>query len=155
MSEKSTPKTKGIPGRRLTVRQSESARERIRVGVILSRLQDHLEGKIDLSQSQTAAAKTLLDRAMPVLSAVEMTQHEELPQEGDLHERMLQMLKQHPSLAKSLWQPITELLLSATPIEGWESRLSPLLSAPESARRALLELLPATFHVEQQQEDAA
>ncbi len=130
--------------RRLTTRQSESAREASRVGMILRRLQDHLEGKLDLSQSQTTAAKTLLDRAMPVLSAVEMTTAEELPQEGTLIERVSKLLEGQQGLQVMLWQYLTEKLFKGQGSkELGETYLQAILSSHIGYKRTLLEGLTA------------
>jgi hypothetical protein len=55
---------------RITKRQATTVREAIKVGLLMKRLQDHTLGHVEMSQTQIAAARILLDRALPVLSAV-------------------------------------------------------------------------------------
>jgi hypothetical protein len=75
--------------------------------MILSRLQDHIDGKSDLSPTQASAAKTLLDRAMPTLTAVEMTQVEELPTERDIIGSIKALLARNPELKQALASTLT------------------------------------------------
>ncbi len=51
----------------------DRVRERIRTGVIVRRLQDHVLGHLDLTQTQLRAAEILLKKTVPDLSAVEYT----------------------------------------------------------------------------------
>ena len=88
--------------RQLTRSHGDSARQAIRVGMILKRLQDHIEGKQELSNTQALAAKTLLDRALPTLTSVELVTSEELPAEGELIGRILSILAANPSLRQRL-----------------------------------------------------
>lgn len=61
--------------RRSWQEKAESWREKIRVSAIINRLQDFAEGKkgVEMTAAQVKAAQTLLDRAMPTLSASEIT----------------------------------------------------------------------------------
>ena len=112
--------------------------------MLITGLQNHFDGKQELSATQTAAAKTLLDRALPVLSAVEYTQSDELPQEGELLERIDRIIAGQPELKAKLWQHWTPHVLEHAPAkEGIEERLRPLLKAHVSVKRALLTLLQA------------
>lgn len=43
----------------------EKVRARIRVGMIVTRLQKHVAGEIELSQTQVAAANVLLKKVLP------------------------------------------------------------------------------------------
>lgn len=56
--------------------QTEKTREKIRITQIVNRLQGHVEGKVDMSSTQIAAAKILLGKTMPDLSAADITNHE-------------------------------------------------------------------------------
>jgi hypothetical protein len=49
----------------------EKVRQRIRVGVILRRVQDHVLGNLEMSQTQLKAAEILLKKAIPDLKGVE------------------------------------------------------------------------------------
>lgn len=48
-------------------------RSRIRTSMILNRLQDHIDGKVELSATQVTAATVLLRKTMPDLSATELS----------------------------------------------------------------------------------
>lgn len=48
-------------------------REKIQVGPILTKLQDHIQEKCELSSTQIAAAKILLGKVMPDVKQVEHT----------------------------------------------------------------------------------
>lgn len=60
-------------GMQLGGSHSPLTRERIRTGMILSRLERHLAGKLEMSATQVRAAEILLKKALPDLSAVEHT----------------------------------------------------------------------------------
>ena len=47
------------------------ARERIQTGMIISRLQKHMNGELEMSGTQIQAARILLSKALPDLQAVE------------------------------------------------------------------------------------
>ena len=53
----------------LTRRQTDKARELIKVEKICLRLSDHVEGKIEMKPTQINAARILLDKSMPSLVA--------------------------------------------------------------------------------------
>lgn len=57
----------------LTRRQTDKARELIKVEKICLRLSDHIEGKIDLKSTQINAARILLDKSMPSLVATNIS----------------------------------------------------------------------------------
>ena len=50
----------------------QRARERITGSKVLTRLIDHVEGKIELSNSQVAAAKALLNKVLPDVRTTEL-----------------------------------------------------------------------------------
>lgn len=50
-----------------------SQRDKVRAELLAQRLELHAKGKLDLSQSQVAAAKILIDKGKPSLQAVEQT----------------------------------------------------------------------------------
>jgi hypothetical protein len=58
-------------GRPVGTPHSERARENIRVSVIIKRLHDHLEGKLEMSASQVRAAEILLRKTVPDLSVID------------------------------------------------------------------------------------
>jgi len=49
----------------------EKVRERIRIGVLINRLSNHVLGKIEMTPTQIRAAEILLKKKLPDLSAVE------------------------------------------------------------------------------------
>lgn len=49
----------------------EKVRERIRVGVLMRRLQNHALGKVEMTATQLKAAEILLRKAVPDMRAVE------------------------------------------------------------------------------------
>jgi len=61
----------GVRTRR--VRQDDRTRERIRVAYLLNRLQNCVEGKVELTLVQYKAAELLLRKALPDLVALHMT----------------------------------------------------------------------------------
>jgi len=46
-------------------------RERIRTSLLIDRLQDHAEGKIEMTATQVRAAETLIDRTVPKLQSIQ------------------------------------------------------------------------------------
>ncbi len=54
----------------LTRRQTDKARELIKVEKICKALQDHIDGTVAMKSTQINAARILLDRSMPCLSTV-------------------------------------------------------------------------------------
>jgi hypothetical protein len=51
----------------------ERVRERIRTGVLVTRLTQHVEGKVDMRQTQVTAALGLLKKVLPDLSSTDLT----------------------------------------------------------------------------------
>lgn len=49
----------------------DKVRQRIKTGVILKRLEDHLLGKQELSKTQVTAASILLKKTLPDLQSIE------------------------------------------------------------------------------------
>lgn len=59
------------PGRKAGYKHTEIVRQRIRVGVIINRLQRHMAGKLEMSPTQLRAAEILLKKCLPDLASVE------------------------------------------------------------------------------------
>lgn len=55
-------------GVRLTKRQADATREKIRVSHILRRLHQHYDGEIDLTPTQVRTAELLLSKSLPTLA---------------------------------------------------------------------------------------
>jgi hypothetical protein len=62
-----------MAARTLRPRHSDEVRAKIQASQLINRLSDHVDGKIELSQTQVRAAEILLKKSIPDLSAVEMT----------------------------------------------------------------------------------
>jgi hypothetical protein len=60
-------------GERYTKFQTEACRAKIRTSVIISRLQRHIAGKLDMSPTQVRCAEILLNKTLASLSAQEIT----------------------------------------------------------------------------------
>lgn len=82
----------------------ESIRKRIKVGMLVSRLEDASEGRVEMSPTQVAAAKILLDKAIPSLSAVEQTTIDPSAAlgESDIREQLRTLLQAHPDIVGEL-----------------------------------------------------
>lgn len=57
----------------------EKVRERIRTSMLHNELIKHINGEREMSQTQLAAAKTLLDKVLPNLSHIEHAGDEDKP----------------------------------------------------------------------------
>lgn len=55
------------------VRVDGNWREKIRISMLLNRLENHAVGKVDLSPTQIKAIEILLRKSLPDLSAIEHT----------------------------------------------------------------------------------
>jgi hypothetical protein len=73
MVEESDKKPKRGRGRPVGYRMPERVRERIRTGVLVTRLTQHVEGKVDMRQTQVTAALGLLKKVLPDLSSTDLT----------------------------------------------------------------------------------
>ena len=62
------------------IRHDENTRDKIRVSQIINRLQNHIDGKIDLTTSQVSAANTLLRKCLPDLASTDLTVKGQLEQ---------------------------------------------------------------------------
>lgn len=63
----------GATGVRKKIRHDENTRAKIQTSMIINRLQNHLEGHLELSQTQVRCAEILLRKTLPDLTATEMT----------------------------------------------------------------------------------
>lgn len=82
----------------------EDMRARIKVGILLSKLERDVEGKIELTDGQRASIKLLIDKALPTLQAVEqsMTEPAVTRSESELLEAMRQLMLSHPDLVQQI-----------------------------------------------------
>lgn len=58
---------------RLNPKHDEATRQKIQTSQLVNRLQDHVNGVAELSQTQVRAAEILLKKTLPDLSATEMS----------------------------------------------------------------------------------
>ena len=69
---------------------SEATRQRIKTSMLVNRLQDHIVGKCELTQSQVRSIEVLLRKTLPDLSAIHSTEDKDKTYEewlNDLPER--------------------------------------------------------------------
>lgn len=66
---------------RLNPRHSEMVRQKIQASNIINRLQKHVDGEVELSATQIAAANALLDRSVPKLSQIQHVGDKDQPVE--------------------------------------------------------------------------
>jgi polynucleotide 5'-kinase involved in rRNA processing len=89
---------------------NERDRDRIRAEVLAHRLEQHVEGKVELSATQVQAAKILIDKGKPSLQAVEQTIHEEPKSEAEIVAQL------HALLANPGVRAQIEAMLKGAPI---------------------------------------
>jgi hypothetical protein len=87
---------------RIRQEHQESVISKIKTSQLINRLQNHIDGKIQLEQTQIKAIEMLLARTMPTLSAVEQTniEPEKALTESDILAQMGAFLAAHPDLAQ-------------------------------------------------------
>lgn len=81
--------TKAVP-------MPDAWRQKISISMLTNRLQDHVKGECDLSQTQVAAARILLGKVAPDLQAV---QHS-----GDAENPILHDVQIRPQLSRAEWE---------------------------------------------------
>lgn len=62
-----------------SVRLADHIRTKIQAASIINRLQQHVDGEIELTATQIAAARELLDRSVPKLSQIQHVGDENQP----------------------------------------------------------------------------
>lgn len=68
-------------------------REKIQASMIVNRLKDHGDGKIELAASQIKSYEVILDRLEPKLSSVEQTTHvDHIPTQEELDKLMTEAI---------------------------------------------------------------
>lgn len=58
---------------RLNPRHSDMVRQKIQAGVLIDRLQKHVNGDVEMTGTQVNAALGLLDRSLPKLQAIQVS----------------------------------------------------------------------------------
>lgn len=108
-----TKHSNGVLSRKERGFDAEDIRKKIKVGMLTKKLEDAAEGKVELTPTQVQAAKILLDRCVPILSSVENTTHEQMPEEGEIIGRIGEMLSNSPDLIRNLPESVKASLLAA------------------------------------------
>ncbi len=62
---------------RLNPRHSDMVRQKIQASAIIHRLQQHVQGEVEMSATQVSAALGLLDRSVPKLAQMQLVGDEE------------------------------------------------------------------------------
>ena len=57
----------------------DAIREKIRIAQLVNRLEDHAFGDLEMTKTQIAAARILVDKCIPSLSSTQMTGKDEGP----------------------------------------------------------------------------
>jgi hypothetical protein len=81
---------RAIAARKSWQERAETWREKIGVSVLITRLEKHAKGEVDMTPTQVKAAQVLLDRVMPTLSASEIVRKNEPVNP----EQLIQMLRE-------------------------------------------------------------
>ncbi len=68
-----------MAARRRHTLHSEHVRLKIKTAQLVNRLQDHAEGKVEMTSSQLKAAEVLLKKTLPDLSAMTVSGDEDRP----------------------------------------------------------------------------
>jgi len=108
------PENARIRGRRLHYHHQEDVRDKIDSVLIVKKLTDHINGKNDLTPTQVASAKILLDRTVATLTATEITKVDALPAEADLLSAIQRIILSNPMLLSTLQQHMPQLIGSGT-----------------------------------------
>lgn len=87
---------------RIRTGHQESVVSKIKTSQLVNRLQNHIDGKIELQQTQIKAIEMLLARTMPTLSAVEQTtiEPDQKLSESDILGKITALLAAHPDLVQ-------------------------------------------------------
>ena len=96
----------------MTKRQTDNAREAIKSHAIIQRLTKIVNGEVNGTSVQVAAAKILLDKSLPSLQAVESTQIDATPIQSktELYRQLAGILKSQPDLIADVLKARPELL---------------------------------------------
>lgn len=62
-----------MPARTRKIRHDSETRAKIQASQIINRLHKHVMGEVELDAAQVSSAKTLLNKVLPDLKAVELT----------------------------------------------------------------------------------
>lgn len=116
---------------------AEGHRRRIKVGMLLARAERIALGKEDATQSEVGGLKLLLDKALPTLQAVEVTNPEGaiLRSESDLLADLKRLVEAHPEIIKLLLAQSETKSAEEQAIEGESESISDVISLPESPQQ--------------------
>ena len=71
-------------------------------GILLNRLAQASQGLVEMSPAQVQAARAYLERTRPALQAVEYSESEALPEEGDIVSKIQALTASDPALKARL-----------------------------------------------------
>lgn len=93
--------------------QTQKTREKIQATQIVNRLQEHFNGKVELSNTQVKAASILLAKVLPDLSASDVTHHEP---EQSLAEKFQALVNQvGETQARAIYPDLADKYLGVKP----------------------------------------
>jgi hypothetical protein len=94
----------GITGYKVRREQVKKTRDEITLTLVEKKLKSHVDGLIELSQTQVMAARILYDKLRPSLSAVEqtITNESDLMSEADIVQKLQALIQAYPDLVRSL-----------------------------------------------------
>ena len=122
----------------------DEVRQKIQASVLLDLLKKHATGAQTIDRSRVEAINILLKKVMPDLSAIEMTQREELPAEGTILDRLKGILAAHPDLRLAFWELLCRDMATADmTTQEMERRQAALLQAHPDFKRQLVKALQA------------
>lgn len=93
-----------MAARKRKVELSDSWKEKISVSMLMNRLRDHIDGKVELESTQLKAIELILQRTVASLSSVEQTVHNADDQltEEQLMAKFQALFEAHPGLLQRL-----------------------------------------------------
>ena len=80
--------SKAIAARKSWQERAETWREKIKVSNLITRLEKHAAGEVEMGPTQVKAAQILLDRVIPTLSSSEIIKRSEILNPRELIARM-------------------------------------------------------------------
>lgn len=88
----------------LTTRQHENLRAKILEKAVkhVDKLDDNINGLIELSNGQIKSIEILMDRASPKLQSTELHEVKEPPKKDDLIQNLFDIINQNPDVAREL-----------------------------------------------------
>ena len=92
----------------LTRRQAENARAAIKVGGLITRLQQHVDGKIEMSPTAVKASQILLGKVLPDQTRIETEETGPPMSVTEIREQLVQMIASDPTLLEEARKKLEE-----------------------------------------------